>query len=1165
MKKLTDFIVDHCFIVLFVVVLIAGTSAFVAQNVKINHDIMEYMPESSETSQGLRVMDEEFKDVTTSGYMMMFENLAEEEKPEVKEYIQSVKGVKSVGWDETENYNREKDGKNYTLYDVTVEGEADANVAANAYHEIHDHFKNATENDKEKYVFYEKGDVAMDNGTVLNITVIIIAVLAALVIITIMSDSFIEPILYLVSILIAVVINKGTNIIFPSVSHVTDAITAVLQMALSMDYSIMLAHRYRQERAKEHDKKAAMKKALSYSFSSISASSVTTIVGLIVLVFMSFTIGRDMGFVLSKGVFLSLVSIFTTLPAFLLFFDKWIMHSKKKAPTIKMNLLGNAAFSARHFALPVFAVILVGAMILKGNVGIEYTSTANDQIKDVFEETNQIAMIYKNEDEAKIAKVCRDYNGKAKVKEVLCFSNTIGEELAYDEMKEKADDLGSKMDVEDYLIKTLYYHYFNPDEKHALTLSELVTFIQKEVEDNPNFKDDVNGNTKTQINRLSNFVVKTKVESEKTLNELAEILEINANDLKKIFVLYASDKPETALGRAVTNSKMTLNHFVDFINNVVLKNPTYAKEIDANGKAKIKKVTPFLNKNTINKKMTNEELSELLGVPADKIEDIFKYEAYLAYRDEEGRTLEQIEALKPQTKLYIKSQVQSLYIAQANQMRAAAGYPEMVEAEVAGFLASKDQEIDAIVDAKIQEAEDEIEAGLTLTAKNTKNTPVELVNFVIKHQNDGKMKGKISDGTKSELKLAQTVMNAVNNNKAFSQNELANTFSLNKKQLRTLYSLDYFENKNKSPKLSMKELIRFINSRIIGDEKYGSAIEGNKASRLETITDLMERSLKNEKFTAKQAYNALRPLSAELKSELVDMLYFYHGSLYDYDKDYEMSLEQFVNYLHGTILKDERFDKKIDNKKRDMINDANEKITDAKKLLVGKNHSRAVFNTTLEAENDETFEFIKNLKEAVNKNGASAYIIGTSPMAYEMSHTFGDEMNLITILTMASIFVVVAITFKSIIIPLILVLIIQTAVWITMSILALTGSNVYFIAIIIVQAILMGATIDYAILYTSYYLEHRKKQKDSSKKEYYQNIKKAIVDSYNKSIHTIITSASVLVIVTLIVGEADKGSAIAAKICTTVSEGTFCSAILILLILPAIIASCDKIIIRRKK
>jgi predicted RND superfamily exporter protein len=125
-----------------------------------------------------------------------------------------------------------------------------------------------------------------------------------------------------------------------------------------------------------------------------------------------------------------------------------------------------------------------------------------------------------------------------------------------------------------------------------------------------------------------------------------------------------------------------------------------------------------------------------------------------------------------------------------------------------------------------------------------------------------------------------------------------------------------------------------------------------------------------------------------------------------------------------------------------------------------------------------------------------------------------------------------------------------------MSILSLTGSSVYFIAIIIVQAILMGATIDYAILYTSYYLEHRKKNLD---------IKKTLIESYNKSVPTIITSASVLVIVTYIVGSFDKqGSAIAAKICVTVSEGTLCAAIIILLILPALLATCDKIILRRK-
>ena len=154
---------------------------------------------------------------------------------------------------------------------------------------------------------------------------------------------------------------------------------------------------------------------------------------------------------------------------------------------------------------------------------------------------------------------------------------------------------------------------------------------------------------------------------------------------------------------------------------------------------------------------------------------------------------------------------------------------------------------------------------------------------------------------------------------------------------------------------------------------------------------------------------------------------------------------------------------------------------------------------------------------------------------------------------MIIIFIVVAFTFKSIIIPTILVLTIQCAVYLTMGILSLMGDNVYFIAILIVQSILMGATIDYAILYTSYYLELRRTME----------VKDAVIEAYNESIHTIITSASILIIVTLIVGY--FASAIASKICITISQGTLCSVLLILILLPAVLASLDKIIVKQKK
>ena len=184
-----------------------------------------------------------------------------------------------------------------------------------------------------------------------------------MVILIIMSKSWVEPWLFLFSILLAVVMNKGTNIIFPNVSHITDAISAILQMALSMDYAIMLSTRYRQEKAKpDHpDKKTAMRHAMRYSFGAISSSSVTTVVGLIVLVLMSFTIGRDMGLVLSKGVILSLVSIFTSLPALLLMFDKLIEKTAKKTLTLKMDWFGRQSFNFHKFALPVFLLVFIGS------------------------------------------------------------------------------------------------------------------------------------------------------------------------------------------------------------------------------------------------------------------------------------------------------------------------------------------------------------------------------------------------------------------------------------------------------------------------------------------------------------------------------------------------------------------------------------------------------------------------------------------------------------------------------------------------------------------------------------------------------------------------------------------------------------------------------------
>lgn len=441
------------------------------------------------------------------------------------------------------------------------------------------------------------------------------------------------------------------------------------------------------------------------------------------------------------------------------------------------------------------------------------------------------------------------------------------------------------------------------------------------------------------------------------------------------------------------------------------------------------------------------------------------------------------------------------------------------------------------------------------TSKNstTKLTPQEFVKFVLDHKNDKTLANSLNTNTINELSLLQKAMNGVVNNKKYSSQELGNLLGINTNDLDLLYGLYSSKYVNPNQTISLKELVKFILNDVVTNPEYSSNFDSETKLNLDTINGIMDASLNNTKYTKNEIFAILSKLADNVDKDQVDLLYVYYGSSKEYNNYWTMTVEQFVNYLNDDILKDSRFDDFIEDDMRQDIIDAKDSVKEAKDLLIGERYSRVVINTKLAPETDETFNFIQKIKDDLGGSLEDFYIIGDSPMAYEMSQTFQNELNFITVLTMVLIFIVVAITFKSAIIPLILVLMIQCAVYMTMGILSFTGEKVYFIAILIVQSILMGATIDYAILYTSYYLEHRKTM----------DIKEAIINSYNKAIHTILTSASILIIVTLIVG--NFASAIASRICKTISQGTLCSAILILVLLPAVLAACDKIIMKKKK
>ena len=1232
LRKITDFITKYCYAVFFAVLALAGGCALLSTKVKINHDIYSYMPEDSETSQGLKIMNDEFHYGDTSSYKMMFEDLGSEDKPEIKTYIESVEHVKSVSYDDSEKHNRTVTNEagethDYTLYEVNLDIPADSEEADHTYHEIYNHFK-------EDYTFYESGQVFTYNGSVIQPLITGGAIACAMLILIIMSESYIEPWLYLFAIMIAVLLNKGTNIIFPNVSHITDSISMILQMALSMDYAIMLSSRYRQEKnAPDHpDKRTAMNRALRYSFGAISSSSVTTVVGLIVLVFMSFTIGRDMGLVLSKGVILSLFSIFTILPALLLFFDKAIAKTKKKTLRLRLNKLGEKEFYLRKFALPVFLLIFGVAFLLKGNTNILYTGSENNRIKDVFPELNQTAVVYDNSKEEDVAKLCAAYEGKEEVDRILCYSNTIGEAEKYDEIIAKTNELGNisvsgagsahtdTITVEDYLVKLVYYFYYNPNNSETLSLPEFVQFIQNEVIPSPRFTDDISSDTAANVERLSNFVLSEKVNRPRTKAELAQLLGIDSAKLDDLYTLYYSKHP-----RAV---KLTLYNFARFVTDEILTDSNYSKLVSKAQREQLAKLLQFSNPAVTNTKKTAAELAELFGLQQSQVEQLLVYYNYtnktsstVAVKPEvlinfalsNETILKELNLTKADVaKLKEDAQTVRENLAEINTELAGrfetaiANLPEENQAEIretiqglmtkltaraksimnseytyddyANLVTRIEQEVES-VKTKAQEIAEEygieiettnlpkVDSGQYLaklaevyrlyeaeqSAPATRVAPAVFVDFLLAHRSDDLLKDALTSERVELLQLAKKVM--VNQKTLYSASDLAKTFNLDLETLNLVYALYEYRHVSGDPMLSVKTLINFIIDTVIPNQEYANRLSEDQRTKIYQAADLMRAAEANTQYNYRALYRTLLPLADGIDENQLFLIYLYHGSLYHYDENWTMTIEQFINFLNNKILPDSRFAGRVDAEMRTKISDGKKTIQDAKALLVGPDHSRALIETYLPAEGKETFSFLQGIKDDLGEGDKTKYfVVGDSAMAYEMSQSFGGEMDFITVLTMLSIFVVVALTFKSILIPAILVLVIQSAVYLNMAYLSLTGQSIYFIALIIVQAILMGATIDYAILFTSYYLENRQHFK--------YDIKRSLIESYNKSIHAILTSASILILVTAIVG--NFATAIASKICQSISGGTLVATFIILLLLPALLATMDRYIVKRK-
>ena len=895
MKRLASFIVNKRIIILSAMLILTAVCAFLMPKVSVNSDMTKYLPDDSSMKQGISLMEKEFPtEEENYTVRVMFKRLDIEKKVELKDALAAIENVDSVTYDmDSSDYNSGE----YTLYILNTKYGYDTEEEAAIE-------KRVTEKFSGYEVTVENDDTSAPD---IPLSVYLAAFGIILVVLLVSCGSYFEPVLFLITIGIAVVLNLGTNFFLGEISDVSFGIAAVLQLALSMDYSIILMNRYRQELKKTDDRKEAMANALRAAFGSITGSAVTTIVGLLVLVFMSFKIGADIGIVLAKGVAFSMLCVFTVLPALILLSHKLIEKTEKKERAKKAHkkglsaVLGGFSYRFRRVIAILFVVLFIATGYLQFGTKTVYTLSEKDTIADVFPKDNTIVLLYANADESKIADIVAALE-KEDVKNIVSYPTTIGKQCTVKEMSDMLSKMGESLQIDEKLLNIVYYHYRT------------------------------NGKT----------------------------------------------------------DSMTLSDFIGFLSDKVAVDPMFSGYIDE-------------------------------------------------------AAAEQLAVLKP------------------------------------------------------------------LTEISTQTAPMPPA-------------------------------------------ALAQTLGMDAEQVTQLFMLRYGTEYTPDKTMSLYEFVSFLTDNVLPKPEYAVMFDEEAKATLYQTKAIADAVVSGKEFTVKEMAEFVGKISDKFNRSTVELLYLYSASLKQENDRSTMSPETLVKHIEK-LASEPLFSTLLTNEQKAGIAKARKQLDDGVQQLKGEEHSRLTVTTKLPVESEKTSSFVKGLTELCNEKLSGEYhLIGNSIMVDEMESGFGREQLFITLLTAVSIFIVVALTFRSLAIPAILVLIVQCGVFITVSVLGTIGGSMYYLALLIVECILMGATIDYGILFTSYYREVRTTL----------SAKEAIVAAYKGSIHTILTSGTIMVLITAVIGPL-FGNPTIEQIVRTLSVGCASAMFLILFVLPGILALCDRVIVRKTK
>lgn len=476
MKRIAKFIAYHPKTITIIAVLLLIPAAIGYINTFVNYDILSYLPGDLDSVKGENELDETFNSASMS--FLVIEDMPSKDVAALKEKIAKVDNVSSVIWvndiadisipqeiipQAVKDIFYSKDGK-CTMMLIQYKYKAVTDETMKAIEDVRGLLNNQCFLSGMGVIMKDTRDLADSQAPIF----IAIAIAIALVVMTFCMESWVEPWVLLAALCMAVVYNMGTNLIFGQISYITQCIAAILQLGVTMDYSVFLIDRFEEEKPKYADKRDAMASAIQGAFLSLSGSSLTTIFGFLALCFMDLSLGKDIGLVMAKGVVFGVLTVTIVLPALVLQCDKIIHKYRHRSFIPKFDKLNNFVVNHKKVWVAIFVVLFIPSYVMQSNVNVYYSMdrmlpddigciAALNKMKEEFNmATSHFIIVDDSLDASDLVKMENEIKGTAGVTNMVAYNSFVGsgipDSMIPDELKSIAKSGGRQM----ILVNTSY-------------------------------------------------------------------------------------------------------------------------------------------------------------------------------------------------------------------------------------------------------------------------------------------------------------------------------------------------------------------------------------------------------------------------------------------------------------------------------------------------------------------------------------------------------------------------------------------------------------------------------------------------------------------------------------------------------------------------------------